>query len=710
MAKKEIDYTDGRLFLKKKEWILDALPAVTIRFTRLFPGSKVRTVYDWDKEVAEFKYTHRPRYIQDTLLVRKDIKWFVQRFNIEMSDRVARELKVGAERYDRKQQAARDAFHKGHKVELDFVLPLRDYQEKACSLAIQKEGLLVADQVGLGKTPIGIAVGSKALPALCVVPPHLISQWSEEIHKFLPQAVVHVLRAGQTNKDIPKADFYVCGYSMVYKYAEKLLRTVRIGSLVLDEVHSLRRTGTNKYEGVASIAEKAKYKIGLSATPIMNYGVELFNIFDILDPGTLGESESFNREWCRWGKIRDPELLGDYLRREMMMVRRTRKEVARELGPVSRNVYTVDADMDSLKQLEKMAKVLAMRVITGTFQEAGEAARQLDWQLRHATGVAKAKAVAEMVKIILESNEKVVLFGWHRDVYEIWLKELAPYRPVMYTGTESIKQKNASLKEFVDGKAKVFIISLRSGAGINGLQFASSHAVFGELDWSPGVIDQCIGRLWRDGQKEQVTATFVTINDGADPHMKKIIGMKATEAKQILSPHAVFATSGAGREKMLNMARDYLTAKGVDVDSLLSKRDKERKGELFIDPPKPGEPAFEAFSIISNEILNPKDEEKMQREIEEAFRRARLVYEREVRISDKSRADFMVNDVIIECKVRGFQKMAMLRQIKRYKREYPAVKAIIVVTPDLIRHFSLEGTPVYAINVSDAALMMGGLG
>ena len=46
------------------------------------------------------------------------------------------------------------------------------------------------------------------------------------------------------------------------------------------------------------------------------------------------------------------------------------------------------------------------------------------------------------------------------------------------------------LDDFIDGDARVLMMSLRSGAGLDGLQEVSHTAVFGELDWSPGVHRQ----------------------------------------------------------------------------------------------------------------------------------------------------------------------------------------------------------------------------
>src|SRR5690606_18296540 len=108
-----------------------------------------------------------------------------------------------------------------------------------------------------------------------------------------------------------------------------------------------------------------------SATPIVNYGYDVYNIFGILDPGSLGDAYTFQREWCAWGKIRDPKLFGNYLRKKFMMLRRTREDVKLEMEAVNRVVYTVDADMATLKKLEKEAEVLAMQVLTGDFTSSG---------------------------------------------------------------------------------------------------------------------------------------------------------------------------------------------------------------------------------------------------------------------------------------------------------------------------------------------------
>ena len=75
------------------------------------------------------------------------------------------------------------------------------------------------------------------------------------------------------------------------------------------------------------------------------------------------------------------------------------------------------------------------------------------------------------------------------------------------------------------GKSKVMFISLRSGAGLNGLQHVCSDVVVGELDWSPQVHKQLIGRVRRWGQLLRVTAHFLHVNGGSDPVIMEVLGL-----------------------------------------------------------------------------------------------------------------------------------------------------------------------------------------
>jgi SNF2 family DNA or RNA helicase len=437
---------------------------------------------------------------------------------------------------------------------------------------------------------MGTLLDPANLPALIVCPVHLLRQWKKDfLGVFLPLLESHIIKQGQPY-DLPAADVYLCSYSKLLGWGD-MLSDGRIKSIVFDEVQELRHNGTGKWNAAQAIRHGCRAALGLSATPIYNYGGEIYNILSILAPGRIGDRSEFYREWCESlgnGKylIKDPEAFGLYLRDEFLMLRRTRADVGLELPQVERPIVTIPHEPAVLKEIEGNALELARRVLQGNWQESGEAARQLDLRLRQATGIAKAPFVAEFVRMLVENGERVLLFGWHREVYDVWMEKLKDLDPVLYTGTESPAEKAAALDAF-QWRSKVMIMSLRSGVGVDGLQNFCHTAVFGELDWSPGVHEQCIGRLNRDGVGRGVLAYFLVSEAGSDPVVAGILGLKKAQQSGVMDllpadepepgkDAALRQTSGA---RIKDLARSYLAKRGVTVVENTAKHE---------DAPPPG--------------------------------------------------------------------------------------------------------------------------
>jgi superfamily II DNA or RNA helicase len=451
--------------------------------------------------------------------------------------------------------------------------PPRDYQQVAADLALTTGRLLLADDLGLGKSMSGLLTlrDPESLPALVVCPTHLPEQWADELHKTFPLLRAHIIRkgtvydiAGRRDMRGHDPDVLIVNYSKLAGWGDHLAGKVR--TVIFDEAQELRRGDSQKYTAAAQIADKAKVRLGLTATPVYNYGGEIHNLLAVLAPGVLGTREEFGREWCNgyWDvkvQVADPAALGSYLRDQGLMLRRTRRDVGRELPDVVRVPHHVEADEDVLERVSGDAATLAELIVSrsGTRQELFQAAGDFDWKMRHATGVAKAPYVAEFVRMLLEAEERVVLFGWHRDVYDIWAGRLNEFDPVLYTGSESPAQKKRSKDAFLAGDARVLMMSLRAGAGLDGLQDVAHVAVFGELDWSPGMHDQCIGRLHRDGQGEAVVAYFLLSDYGADPVMAEVLNLKRMQSEPLRDPDAdPFEEAASNQDRVRRLAEAVL--------------------------------------------------------------------------------------------------------------------------------------------------------
>jgi superfamily II DNA or RNA helicase len=508
--------------------------------------------------------------IADTPEVARDLQWMHERWPMLPADDLSeKRLRDGADHHRATEQAVARILKKGArtgKLPLQPAKEARDYQLVAVELLRATGRLLLTDSVGLGKTYTAAlgAVHEDALPMLVVPPTHLPGRWLQELEESFPWLTTGVAQKTTLPKDwapdqIP--DVFIVPYSRLAGWAPHLHGHIK--TVIFDEVQDLRKgVETQKGKAAAHVCDSATYVQGMSATPLFNYGGEIWNIYDIIAPGELGTKDEFTREWGRPMQnggihVTDPAALGSYLREQALMLGRTREEVGRELPETIKVSHTVNSDPAALNAVKGDAVAMAKLILadTTTRQQRMQAAGELDWKLRQATGIGKAPYVAEFCRMLLESEDKIILAGWHRAVYELWNELLADFKPAMYTGSESPAQKTASEKAFIEGDSRILIMSLRSGSGLDGLQKVCGVSVFGELDWSPQVHEQLIGRTRRDGMgSKPPVAYFLNSAEGSDPAVMEALGIKRQQSEPMLSKDGkVFATAmpETGRGRLL---------------------------------------------------------------------------------------------------------------------------------------------------------------
>lgn len=547
------------------QWIIhEAAPHVCIKIKRIF--EKID-----ETDVLPFKFTNTPENAADLI-------WFLERYPMVISDQDTSRLKRGRTKHTSYINELEKIMLPDYQPTVSFGLnepwKARAYQITGCEMHIQVKRLLCGDDLGLGKTMIGLlsCLQPGTLPAAMVVQGHLQGQWGREISKYT-QLRHHIINS-TSPYSLPPADVYIFKYSQLAGWVD-IFQTRMFKYAAFDEIQELRRSESNKYSGATVLAAHVDYVLGLSATPMFNYGDEIFNIYQIIKPGCLGTFQEFLREWCAINNkkviIRNPNALGTYLRDNFLFLRRTRKDVGMELTPVNTIIHRVDYDTKGLKEMEAIAKVLARRIVESSWVERGKASMQLDMLLRQSTGVAKAKYVAAYVKVLLDNGAPVVLGGWHRQVYKIWAEELKEYNPVFYTGTESTKKKNESFRKFTKGETNLFIISLRSGVGLDGLQYRGNDVVIGELDWTPKVHDQLIGRVDRPGQDEEVSAHYLICNFGSDEDIVSLLGLKASMAHALVDPDVELLTKHSDESRIKKFVEKYYEKDSPETDVKIKK-------------------------------------------------------------------------------------------------------------------------------------------
>jgi SNF2 family DNA or RNA helicase len=522
------------------DWIVRGEPGVVEFVKRLFPGSTA-----FGRGQCRFPNTKRNS---------ENLNWLMLRFPLKINDRAAWDKSYkGAVDHA---QRIREFNSRPDKVEQppEFVGELREFQKEGLSYLAGTERALLADEMGLGKTPQALAflAYKQAYPALIIVPPHLIKNWEHEINRFIrlpgsgqltfsnenPKGSIHVIK-GLKPYDLPPANIYLMHYLLLRGW-KNALTEYRFKAVVFDEIQDLRHPNTEKYSAASIVSSHTPYCIGLSGTPIYNRGGEIWSVMNIIEYHCLGDWDSFTREWCDgYGSdiVRDPDSLGSYLKREGLMLRRTKDQVLKELPPKRRVVQTIDFDSGTYGELiqEAVCKAKTIDGIQDHF-EKGRVTREIVNDSRMAIGIAKAPYVTDFLKMLLDAGETVLLFAYHHAVFDIYDDKLKDYTPVEITGRQTMKEKDEAVQSFMGGRTNLCMVSLRAAAGLN-LQRATC-VVFGELDWSPAVHSQAEDRAHRIGQEDSVLCYYLVAEEGTDEVIQEFLGLKISQFNGIMGDKA----------------------------------------------------------------------------------------------------------------------------------------------------------------------------
>ena len=515
---------------RSRSWVIKGEPAVCQMAKRLFPGCDGK-----GRGVARFTANRRNT---------GDLNWLMLRYPLRIRETDAlrwQEALEGAREFARARERARQAPQGIDPPPAFFKGTLMDFQREGAAYLCNTPRALLADEMGLGKTVQALAAvaQTQSYPLLLVVPPHLVTNWQREIQSFLQNADgsepgVHVIR-GLKPYELPEAQIYIIHYLLLRGW-KTALPQIDFEAVVFDEIQELRHSGTEKYSAASLLAEKAPRVWGLSGTPIYNRGGEIWNVINILDFHALGDWESFTREWCYgYGNniVAKPDLLGETLREEGYMLRRTKDAVLDQLPPKRRLVQEIDADDEVYRKLMEPAMEAARRLRDAqtSFDRTRIEDEICQW-MRQATGVAKAPYVAAFVRALIEGGEKVLLFAHHHQVMDAYRTALHAAKPVFITGRETTQQKDKSVDAFMNGRTDLCCISMRAAAGLN-LQRATC-VVFGELDWSPAVHTQAEDRAHRMGQKDSVLCYYLVSPRGSDAQMQEALGLKVSQFVQLM--------------------------------------------------------------------------------------------------------------------------------------------------------------------------------
>lgn len=179
---------------------------------------------------------------------------------------------------------------------------LKPYQVDAVDQMILRKRLLVAYEMGLGKTCMTIAALEQIRgkePVLVIALASLKYQWASEIAKF-SDATSIVIDGSKATRTLQYAgaghfDYIITNYESVVNDWE-LLRHMFFSGVVCDEATAIKGFRSKRSKKVKELTSNIPIRFALTGTPIQNgRPEELYSIMQFVQPGLLGRFDLFDK-------------------------------------------------------------------------------------------------------------------------------------------------------------------------------------------------------------------------------------------------------------------------------------------------------------------------------------------------------------------------------------------------------------------------------
>ena len=485
-------------------------------------------------------------------------------------------------------------------------IQLKDYQKVGVkwlqnAYLLNKEGfrfsgVLLADDMGLGKTLQvltfleNLRLNNKIrTPSLVIAPVVLLNNWFREYHKFFNSNMkIGILHGSNIQKlkystagsiesknlyfdnnevmvnlDTEKLtdfDLIITNYHTLVNY-QASFSVVDWHVVVLDEAQAIKNPATITAKTTKAL--KSQFKIAITGTPVENSLIDLWSIFDFLNPTVLPPLRQYRSMFAT--REVSAELIGklkEYLNYDKpytFLLRRLKLDVLSELPsksyfnhllPFNDHQYK---EFNSLKANMTFSGVLPilgeLNILHQSFELYQDRSFSNQNLVLEFTNSSKGKKLIELLTDIYNKQEKVLIFAIYNNV-QLLLKALIEMhfatKVDIINGSVSIDKRDALIHNFDNDDRKfVLILSPRSaGVGLNLVM--ANHVIHYGRWWNPAIENQATDRVYRIGQEKNVNIHFLTLTDtkskpsvrSFDETLHELIEMKRGLADDFLTPTA----------------------------------------------------------------------------------------------------------------------------------------------------------------------------
>lgn len=432
---------------------------------------------------------------------------------------------------------------------------LYQHQEDGIKFLLSRNGCILADDMGLGKSIQSIiaALESGAKKILIVCPSATKINWEREINVFCDDTTIidgkkwKDARFVIINFDILK-NFHSLGKATKPKEGEEAevlnrqLAEAGFDLCIIDEAHYLKNN--ESIRGKIMVELSVKYQIPrtwlLTGTPVANRPMDFFNLLKIIKAPIAENWKHYALRYCDARQFF--KTLNNGIRKQIwltdgasnldelasktknIILRRLKTEVLDMPDKVITPMH-YQLDKKGVKQYEYLwEEYLEKRRKEGKSTNLEKDLVELIL-LRQFIAQQAIEYTIEMAENAIEMGRKVIIFTSFTEELETIANHFGK-KAVKHNGPMSSIQKQKSVDAFQNNdKVKVFVGNIKSaGVGITLTQ--GTVVIFNSFDWVPGNNEQAEDRAFRIGQKNDVNVYYQLFDDTISSRMWTMLNNK----------------------------------------------------------------------------------------------------------------------------------------------------------------------------------------
>ena len=438
-----------------------------------------------------------------------------------------------------------------------------------------RTGVLLADDMGLGKTLQILSFifwlkeneeynkkyfnDNNKKPILIVAPVILLDNWKNEYDKFFYNSLgTPLILHGDTLRsmkikpgneyyqfqmssckaelhldtaEIKKSNVVITNYDTLVNY-EFSFASIDWSVVILDEAQEIKERSSHKSTVAKGL--KTDFRIACTGTPVENSLMDLWNIFNFLQPNLLGTSRDFhslcntlqgdeeNEQNSAYNKIREKLY---YEKPYAYILRREKKNVLGDLPPKTiEPIYEVPLSEEQMRTYRELKNKMTF---AATPEDKLKAFSDMHKFSQHPRMISnkdtdsvqelisecpKFQKLIEILKNIKNKKEKVLLFCNYREIQR-YLKLVLEHEfdienIDIINGEAKNRQKMIDKFQEDNNTFKILILSPRAaGVGLNIVK--ANHVIHYGRWWNPAKENQATDRAYRIGQEKEVHVYYL---------------------------------------------------------------------------------------------------------------------------------------------------------------------------------------------------------